>query len=373
MKEKISRKVFKKIATLLICVTILILIILYNDSRYFKDKLGDITFTSRNIVKNKIFIYTPYFGYGWKIPLSGEPIFKDSRCIYATDPKDLNTSSVVFFHLWDLKRNDLPSVKWPSQKWIMFNMEPAVLNRCTGDYQLFRNVSPHFDLTMTYRMDSDIPIPYGRVIARDGKVSDVTVDINFKEKSKDVAWFVSNCNSFSNREEVVRQMKQFIPIDVYGKCGDLKCPNVDRNKVCYEMLSKTYKFYLSFENSICKDYATEKLFEVMNHDVIPVVYGGANYTHILPYNSYIDITNFTSVEELVRYMQYVGNNETIYKSYFEWRKKYQVVTDGPDLLCDLLLNDKLSAVGNGNFFDWWFSGADSNNWCAKKRIWFWKD
>ena len=30
--------------------------------------------------------------------------------------------------------------------------------------------------------------------------------------------FVSNCHSSSKREAYVRELKQFIPIDVYGKC-----------------------------------------------------------------------------------------------------------------------------------------------------------
>ena len=30
--------------------------------------------------------------------------------------------------------------------------------------------------------------------------------------------FVSNCHSTSKREAYVRELKQFIPIDVYGKC-----------------------------------------------------------------------------------------------------------------------------------------------------------
>jgi hypothetical protein len=30
--------------------------------------------------------------------------------------------------------------------------------------------------------------------------------------------FVSNCHSTSKREAYVRELRQFIPVDVYGKC-----------------------------------------------------------------------------------------------------------------------------------------------------------
>ena len=30
-----------------------------------------------------------------------------------------------------------------------------------------------------------------------------------------------------------------------------------------------YRFYLSFENSVCADYVTEKFFRILHYNVIP--------------------------------------------------------------------------------------------------------
>lgn len=38
--------------------------------------------------------------------------------------------------------------------------------------------------------------------------------------------FVSNCHSSSRREFYVRELQREIPVDVYGDCGDFKCPKV---------------------------------------------------------------------------------------------------------------------------------------------------
>jgi len=62
-----------------------------------------------------------------------------------------------------------------------------------------------------------------------------------------------------------------------------------------EMRERDYKFYLAFENSICPDYVTEKLFNTLLFTTVPIVYGGADYEAIgAPPNSYIDVRNFTS-------------------------------------------------------------------------------
>jgi glycoprotein 3-alpha-L-fucosyltransferase len=73
-----------------------------------------------------------------------------------------------------------------------------------------------------------------------------------------VAWLVSNCHESNNRQKYVHELKKYIPVDIYGGCGTMKCP-ISNKTECFEMLDRDYKFYLAFENANCKDYITEKL------------------------------------------------------------------------------------------------------------------
>ena len=45
-------------------------------------------------------------------------------------------------------------------------------------------------------------------------------------------------------------LSELMNIDFYGRCGKLECPRDD--ETCYMNLNQTYKFYLSFENSLCE-------------------------------------------------------------------------------------------------------------------------
>ena len=57
------------------------------------------------------------------------------------------------------------------------------------------------------------------------------------------------------------------------------------------MIERDYKFYLSFENSMCKDYVTEVFFDAMNRTILPVVLGGDPeiYDDIAPTHSFINV------------------------------------------------------------------------------------
>ena len=77
---------------------------------------------------------------------------------------------------------------------------------------------------MTYRKDSDFPHPYGEVVKFMDHPTDAVELSNYistfgkensnlsKGKSKPVAWFVSNCNTVSQREQYVKELQKFIQV-----------------------------------------------------------------------------------------------------------------------------------------------------------------
>ena len=62
------------------------------------------------------------------------------------------------------------------------------------------------------------------------------------------AWFVSNCNTYSGREDFVEKLKKYIPVDIYGStsCSNLICQ--DDNGDCMQMVNRTYKVGLIILN-----------------------------------------------------------------------------------------------------------------------------
>lgn len=233
-----------------------------------------------------------------------------------------------------------------------------------------QNVEPLnglFNWTMTYRLGSDVIQPYGWVeplslfetSAKSANNSHpVMIGRNFAlNKNKLVAWFVSNCESKSLRENYVNALAKHIPIDVYGSCGPLRCNRNDMGG-CYEMLDRSYKFYLSFENSFCDDYVTEKLFSILELDVVPVVFGGADYSLFAPPLSFIDARNFKSALELAKYLRILDADDSKYNAYFKWKNQFKIRNKVVDLqlaMCGLCarLHTDTSVKVYEDLEKWW--------------------
>ena len=136
------------------------------------------------------------------------------------------------------------------------------------------------------------------------------------------------------------------------------------------MLDSKYKFYLSFENSFCEDYVTEKFFTVLAYNTVPVVMGGANYSKMAPDKSYIDSRDFKSVKDLAEYLKYLNKNTTAYVEYLEWKSHFHMVKDNSQAFCDLCeaLNRKGEPINSyEDISKWWRTDAR----CIQRGRYFW--
>ena len=118
------------------------------------------------------------------------------------------------------------------------------------------------------------------------------------------------------------------------QCHVLPSPPI-YNPSVPQMVERNYKFYLSFENSHCDEYITEKLYNVMSMDIVPVVMGGANYSHALPPHSYIDASDFENPRELAAYLMKLHADDALYYEFFRWKTDWVCRPYSQEFLCDL--------------------------------------
>ena len=224
----------------------------------------------------------------------------------------------------DFALENLPksSQRLVHQRWVYFTRESPLFSGLLSNPQDGKKLNGLFNWTMTYKLDSDIDYRYFRIVP--GKHPD---EYNLSPKFKDemAVAVVSNCRP--DRLNFIDELQRYITVHVYGSCGDYSCPSEED---CFSMLKNRYKFYLAFENSVCKDYVTEKFYHnALQHNMLPVVISGGNFNNptVAPPDCCIIATNFKGAKELAEYMKKVANNSTLYYSYFKWHSRYTVKED----------------------------------------------
>uniref|UniRef100_A0A3Q3IRD3 Fucosyltransferase n=1 Tax=Monopterus albus TaxID=43700 RepID=A0A3Q3IRD3_MONAL len=169
------------------------------------------------------------------------------------------------------------------QRWAWLSLESPAHN---GNLQ--HNI---FNITIGYRRDVDITVPYGELLPKEaGGHLEEDVPLN---KSTLVCWVVSNFQNYQKRAAVYKELRDIVPVKVYGRWSG----SALSNEALLPAISQCY-FYLAFENSVAKDYITEKLWwNSYKGGAVPVVLGPpiSDYKDVAPPNSFIHVDEFASV------------------------------------------------------------------------------
>lgn len=187
------------------------------------------------------------------------------------------------------------------------------------------------NMTLTYHRQSTVPEWHIFKACMD-KRSSPRASVNyFAGKSKGALAYVSNCNSMQyDRLTVMRALSKHIPVDIFGNCGmSDPCANVADRDACRADMHRQYHFYLSFENSLCEDYISEKYWDRLSEPsfMLPVAMGGLSvqeYSEQSPENSFLHLRNFTSVDALGQYLKSLMENTKAYNGYHKWRESWDV-------------------------------------------------
>ncbi|RWS00888.1 alpha-(1:3)-fucosyltransferase C-like protein, partial [Dinothrombium tinctorium] len=234
---------------------------------------------------------------------------------------------------------DLPRTHYENQRWVLFNLDSPL--KFERKRELLSQFQAHINWTMSYRNDSDIYVPYARFVKKPNQnVNSIKILVDaFMNKTREIAWFVNDCSTASRRENYVKELGKYSQVDIYGICGQFSCPtNGELN--CFKLLDFNYKFYLSFEDSLCKDYVTENLYEILSLNVIPIIFGSADYKSLLPQNSYIDALAFKDPFNLSNYLRKISTDQSLIRSYLEWKQNFNIYIND-FYFCNLC--DKLNA------------------------------
>lgn len=264
--------------------------------------------------KQKIILfYNSIWGEPPRFPESGVP---DGYCL-TTDKSFLDDAAAVVFHLPSLPPGLIDGTgrkKKDGQIWVAWYME------CESHYPYVTD--PHFmsrfDLRMSYRLDSDIVVPY----VLNGMGETLRKPVRDKYPGNVVNAFISSRFNKSGRVEYLMRMMSVMDVHSYGDLlRNRAVGNDDGYRFKMDTISR-YRFTIAFENAIAPDYVTEKFYDPLVAGSVPVYLGAPNISDFAPGEGcFIDASEWETPESLARYLLELARDDELYAGYFEWKKK----------------------------------------------------
>ncbi|KAL9972349.1 hypothetical protein ACROYT_G018634 [Oculina patagonica] len=233
----------------------------------------------------------------------GECYFTEARK-FQTHPR----TKAFMFYGTSFTANDLPLPRLGHHEWALIHEESPKNNPILHH----QTTIELFNHTATFRRKSDYPLVTQMLSSVAELLKKPRYDIHEKSTGNlaSVVYVQSGCNPPSDRDEYIAELMKYIKIDSYGAClhnkdlpEEFKNPLTMDDKGFHDIIAK-YKFTLSFENAICEDYITEKLWRPLVLGSVPIYKGSPTVLDWMPNDhSIILVDDFESPKELANFIQ----------------------------------------------------------------------
>ena len=165
-------------------------------------------------------------------------------------------------------------------------------------------------------------------------------------KEKKISFVVSGLSGLRDKGAIYDLRLNFLQqildldldVDIYGRGLELndpryKGPIIDK----YDALLP-YKFTIAIENSVEKNYLSEKFYDAVNCKTVPIYFGCPNVDDIVGINNFIKLVDLNDITPILK----ICNGTIKYDSYIEQIEKVKFTRLKHDLFS--MLNDVLSTL-----------------------------
>lgn len=286
-----------------------------------KDRIGN---RFGKLAPKRILIWTKVFREEKLDDLSDCKGLSD-RCIMTSNKSLVSIVDAVVFHAPDISDSPLPSPsdRRSHQRYVFMTMETP---SNSGRHAVPLNF---FNWTATYLLSSDVVFKYGQYYLsskeaeeKGFRLVDFYADGSVPKKKSGIFGLISNCNTTSKREIALKELSRYINVTIGGKCA-LNRSTIDICPIgndCLDLYGQ-YPFFFAVENSVCKDYITEKYWGKTSVPSIPIVMRRKIYeSSTMPPHSFIAMDDFISPKEMAKHLINLESDKYAYAEYFAWRK-----------------------------------------------------
>lgn len=143
-------------------------------------------------------------------------------------------------------------------------------------------------------------------------------------KTKNISSCITSLNhNYGLYQDRYNLLKNILPlefIDFYG-CSVFNLKNTLQSVLKIDTVSN-YKFTICIENDHHKNWVTERFYDAILNDCVPIYFGCKNLKEIYPEDAYILLEDIKDVRKIAEQLTFIENNaKEIYQSKLEGIRK----------------------------------------------------
>ena len=241
----------------------------------------------------------------------------DIPCVRTDDKSEasLQKAAAVVFSIPSYRGDPRAALKGKHTKalTVAFSIESSEYYRRQKDLS-------DYDLTATCSFDSDLPVTYY------GWKNNLLLNVSdwpWERREPAIVFIARNCHSRNRRETLVRLLQKYVRVDSVSSCMNNHPWPADIPRSNRDDLQKRYLMYLAAENSVEKDYVTEKVYGGLINGAVPLYLGSPNIQEFVPTHSVIQVpADFTEidVQRISETVKQIFTNKTVYEEWIEFKK-----------------------------------------------------
>lgn len=188
------------------------------------------------------------------------------------------------------------------------------------------------------------------------KPQDFNPEIMLSEKTKFCNFIYSNPVAY--REEFLRQLSKYKKVDSPGKSmNNMQWPQNNQSADKWTVkrnLLKQYKFTIAFENYVFPGYQTEKIYDAMLSNSIPIYCGDPLIGNIFNTESFLNVSDYIFPKDnfIINYLEKTGasNFTDIRPQYFK-DPKHRIIRKVKSIKRQLKMRLKYNGLDFTNLID----------------------
>ncbi|KAG8184589.1 hypothetical protein JTE90_005203 [Oedothorax gibbosus] len=265
----------------------------------------------------------PHPGEGEEVACPG-----GGRCLARRrgSPPGEEGETAYLFYGTDFKGDDLPLPRREGDLWSLLHEESPMNNFVLHLLSTYSLLNP-----LPHPRDTPLPLPTLHRLSLPYLTRRPPLPTHHKNRLRKqglapVLYLQSHCGVSSDRDRYVRRLMRLLPVDSYGGCLrnaplplPLRTTDTHHSPLLMDFIAR-YKFHLAFENAICEDYVTEKLFRALHVGSVPIYRGSPSMLDWAPSpTSVVVADHFRGPEELARFILRLDADDTLYDAYLAWK------------------------------------------------------